>query len=599
LLWPMDRVAVVDREKCRPKDCGLPCIRQCPMVKCDIEAIRLEGGYPVISELLCSGCGICVRRCPFGAISIVRLPTAVEGEAVFRYGPNTFKLYRLPVPLRGYVTGLVGVNGIGKTTVLKLLSGRLKVNLGRPEDPPSLEEVLRKFRGSPLQEYLRALYEGELRVAYKPQYVDRIPEVAKGVVGELLERVDERGVLKQVVEELELQGVMDRPLNVLSGGELQRVAIAAVLCRDADVYLLDEPSSHLDVYQRMKAARAIRRAASGGRMVVVAEHDLAMLDYLSDQVYILYGKPDVYGIVSRAHGVREGINIYIRGYIPDENVRFRSKPITFHERPPMRPETGVEPALKWTDLEKGYETFHLKVEAGEAFLGEVVGIVGKNGVGKTTFMKLLAGVEEPDSGEVVNPYGPEGLSYKPQYPSGLYTGTVREVLEEAGGDKVRKKWFVSEVIEPLHLTDLMDRDVEELSGGALQRLAIAACLLKDAKIYLLDEPSAYLDVEERLSVAKAIKRMVETRHATAFVVEHDVVSLDFMADRLMVFLGEAGRRGEASKPMDMRDGMNMFLKDVGVTFRRDPETRRPRVNKEGSRLDRLQKETGEYYYVRG
>ena len=599
MLWPMDRVAVVDREKCRPKDCGLPCIRQCPMVKCDIEAIRLEGGYPVISELLCSGCGICVRRCPFGAISIVRLPTGVEGEAVFRYGPNTFKLYRLPVPLRGYVTGLVGANGIGKTTVLKLLSGRLKVNLGRPEDPPSVEEVLRKFRGSPLQEYLRALYEGELRVAYKPQYVDRIPEVAKGVVGELLERVDERGVLKQVVEELELQGVMDRPLNVLSGGELQRVAIAAVLCRDADVYLLDEPSSHLDVYQRMKAARAIRRAASGDRMVVVAEHDLAVLDYLSDQVYILYGKPDVYGIVSRAHGVREGINIYVRGYIPDENVRFRSKPITFHERPPMRPEVGTEPALKWTDLEKGYETFHLRVEAGEAFLGEVVGIVGKNGVGKTTFMKLLAGVEEPDSGKVVNPYGLEGLSYKPQYPSGLYTGTVREVLEEAGGDKVRKKWFISEVIEPLHLTNLMDRDVEELSGGALQRLAIAACLLKDAKIYLLDEPSAYLDVEERLSVAKAIKRIVETRHATAFVVEHDVVSLDFMADRLMVFLGEAGRRGEASKPMEMRDGMNMFLKDVGVTFRRDPETRRPRVNKEGSRLDRLQKETGEYYYVRG
>ena len=599
MLWPMDRVAVVDREKCRPKDCGLPCIRQCPMVKCDIEAIRLEGGYPVISELLCSGCGICVRRCPFGAISIVRLPTAVEGEAVFRYGPNTFKLYRLPVPLRGYVTGLVGVNGIGKTTVLKLLSGRLKVNLGRPEDPPSVEEVLRKFRGSPLQEYLKALYEGELKVAYKPQYVDRIPEVAKGVVGELLERVDERGVLKQVVEELELQGVMDRPLNVLSGGELQRVAIAAVLCRDADVYLLDEPSSHLDVYQRMKAARAIRKAASGDRMVVVAEHDLAVLDYLSDQVYILYGKPDVYGIVSRAHGVREGINIYVRGYIPDENVRFRSKPITFHERPPMRPEAGTEPALRWTDLEKGYETFHLRVEAGEAFLGEVVGIVGKNGVGKTTFMKLLAGVEEPDSGEVVNPYGPEGLSYKPQYPSGLYTGTVREVLEEAGGDKVRKKWFISEVIEPLHLTDLMDRDVEELSGGALQRLAIAACLLKDAKIYLLDEPSAYLDIEERLSVTKAIKRMVETRHATAFIVEHDVVSLDFMADRLMVFLGDAGRRGEASKPMEMREGMNMFVKDVGVTFRRDPETRRPRVNKEASRLDRLQKERGEYYYVRG
>ncbi len=597
MLWPMDRVAVVDREKCRPKDCGLLCIRQCPMVKCDVEAIRLEGGYPVISELLCSGCGVCVRRCPFGAISIVRLPTAAEGEAVFRYGPNTFKLYRLPVPLKGYVTGLVGANGIGKTTVLRLLSGKLRVNLGRPEEPPSLDEVLRSFRGSPLQEYLRALYNGELRVAYKPQYVDRIPEVAEGVVGELLERVDERGVLKRVVEGLELRGVMDRPLNILSGGELQRVAIAAVLCRDADVYLLDEPSSHLDVYQRMKMAKAVRSVASEGRMVVVAEHDLAVLDYLSDHVYILYGKPDVYGIVSRAHGVREGINIYVRGYIPDENVRFRDKPITFHERPPMRPEAGSEPALKWTDLEKDYGEFRLNVEGGEAYLGEVVGIVGKNGVGKTTFIKLLAEVEEPDDGEVFNPYGVEALSYKPQYPSGLYTGTVREVLEEAGGERVRKKWFISEVIESLHLIDLMDRDVEELSGGALQRLAIAACLLRDAKIYLLDEPSAYLDVEERLSVARAIKRIVEMRHATAFVVEHDVVSLDFMADRLMVFLGEAGRRGEASKPMEMRDGMNMFLKDVGVTFRRDPETRRPRVNKEGSRLDRLQKERGEYYYV--
>mgnify|MGYP000477533174 CR=1 FL=1 len=593
----MPRIAIVERDRCQPRKCGLVCLRFCPMVRTGVEAIEVgPDGKPIISELLCTGCGICVRKCPFKALSIVRLPEEVEGECVHRYGPNAFALYRLPLPAKGSVLGLVGENGTGKSTALGILAGRIRPNLGRYEDPPGWDEVADFFSGSPLQDHFRALASGELRVAFKPQYVDKIPRVVKGPVGDLLARVDERGVLDELVEELGIGGLMDRPVGVLSGGELQLVAIAATLSREADIYLLDEPTSYLDVRQRLKAARAIRRLVDEGRMVVVAEHDLAVLDYLSDKVCVIYGVPGAYGIVSHVHGVRVGINIYLEGYIPDENVRFRKEPIRFHVKPPTVSWPREAIMLSWGRMSKSYDGgFRLSVEPGEIHEGEVIGILGPNGIGKTTFVKMLAGVEVPDECEYIT--GAPKVSYKPQYISTAYEGTVGELLKEAGAD-LASSWYRSEVLGPLELEKLLDRDVSELSGGELQLVAIGACLTQEADIYLLDEPSAYLDVEERLAVARTIRRVVEARGAAAFVVEHDVIVQDFVADRLMVFSGLPGVEGHASPPMSLRDGMNAFLREVGVTFRRDPDTKRPRVNKEGSRLDRLQKAMGEYYYVK-
>jgi ATP-binding cassette subfamily E protein 1 len=361
---------------------------------------------------------------------------------------------------------------------------------------------------------------------------------------------------------------MERSVDVLSGGELQRVAIAATICRQADVYLFDEPSSYLDVKQRLQAARAIRNLRAEGKTVIVAEHDLAILDYLSDQICVFYGSPGVYGIVSHVHAVRTGINIYLEGFVQDENVRFRKEPILFHVKPPP----------------------------GEAKEGEVIGILGPNGIGKTTFVKLLAGIEKPDEGTPPIESA-STVSYKPQYISAEYQGSVSELLKSVAKEEFDSGWYRSEIVQPLNIELLLDRDISQLSGGELQKVAIAACLSRKAALYLLDEPSAYLDVEERLAMARTIRRVVENRNVTAFVVEHDVVAQDFIGDRLMIFEGEPGVYGEANPPTSLHRGMNNFLREMGITFRRDPNTKRPRVNKEDSKMDRFQKKIGEYYYV--
>src|SRR5512136_1654717 len=392
----MTRIAILDADKCKVKKCDQNCVRFCPMVRSHVEAVRVEGGKAIISEQLCSGCGICVKKCPFKAISIVNLPDELEKDCSHRFGENAFKLFRLPTPGAGTVLGLLGQNGIGKTTTLKVLSGEIKPNLGNFQDPPEWNEIIEFYRGSTLQDYFRRMSERNLKIAHKPQYVDKIPKAVAGKVCSLLEKTDERNLLDKLADELELKRVWDRDLDVLSGGELQRVAVAATLSREADVYLFDEPSSYLDVRQRLQVAKAIRSLKDLQKTIIVAEHDLAIIDYLSDQICVFYGETGVYGVVSHVHGVRTGINIYLQGFIPDENILFRREPIKFHERPPAVSAETRETLLTWKRVEKTFEGFKLVTEPGEIKRGEIVGILGPNGIGKTTFIKLLAGLEETD-----------------------------------------------------------------------------------------------------------------------------------------------------------------------------------------------------------
>jgi ATP-binding cassette subfamily E protein 1 len=236
---------------------------------------------------------------------------------------------------------LVGTNGIGKSTALKILSGKEKPNLGNYEREPGWEEILKYFRGSELQNFFTQILEDRMKATIKPQYVDAIPRSSKvkGTVEKILKERDDRSaaedrdVLGWAVEQAELGHLLNRDIKVLSGGELQRFAIATCAVQLSDVYMFDEPSSYLDVKQRLTAAHMIREILEtrdgDRRYVLVVEHDLAVLDYLSDYVCVLYGTPGAYGVVTMPFSVRQGINAFLAGFIPTENLRFREDSLTF------------------------------------------------------------------------------------------------------------------------------------------------------------------------------------------------------------------------------------------------------------------------------
>jgi len=537
----------------------------------------------------------CVHKCPFDAIRIIGLPEPLKEDLVHQYGKNAFRLFRLAAPKEGEVIGFLGPNGIGKTTAMSILSGEMVPNLGHyRRKRPQWDPVLEHFAGTEIHAYLKKVADGKIRAAVKPQYVDKIGRAYKGTVRELLAKVDDSGRTDEVAGQLALTEILDRDIATVSGGELQRTAIAATLLKEADVYFFDEPSSYLDIHQRLAVARVIRELAVH-RPVVVIEHDLAILDFLTDQAYVMYGSEGAYGIFAQPRPVRTAVNVYLGGYLKEENMRFRTTEIRFDPRPP-RGEWRSESLLEFGRLVKHFPTFSLTVEAGRLRKGEVVGVVGPNATGKTTFVKMIAGEVSPDEGRVA---GKWKVSYKPQYLDATYEGTVRELLVSQAGKKAESGYVESEVLVPLSVKPMIERQVNELSGGELQRVAVALCLARDADVYLLDEPSAYLDSNQRMEAARTIRRVMEKEGKSAILVDHDVYFIDLVSDSIMTFLGTPGREGVASGPFPMREGMNRFLKELNVTFRRDNDTNRPRINKPDSRLDREQKSAGEYYYALG
>ena len=548
---------------------------------------------------MCIGCGICVKKCPFEAIQVINLPTNLDTQTTHRYSANSFKLHRLPTPRPGQVLGLVGTNGIGKSTALKILSGKMKPNLGRFEDVPDWQEILKYFRGSELQNYFTKVLEDNLKPLIKPQYVDHIPRAIKGKqsVKQMLTTKLERDNLEAVCTALDLHVILEREVVQLSGGELQRFAIGMSCVQDADVYMFDEPSSYLDVKQRLNAARIIRSLLTPEVYVIAVEHDLSVLDYLSDFICVLYGMPSAYGVVTLPFSCREGINIFLDGRIPTENLRFRDESLHFKIAEAVEDiDTEKNRRYIYPAMVKTQGDFKLNMAAGSFTDSEIIVMLGENGTGKTTFVKLLAGKIKPDNEDDEQHFK---VSMKPQTIAPKFPGTVRELLLKRARASFMHPQFNTDVLKPMNLEHLMDHAVTTLSGGELQRVAITLCLGTPADIYLIDEPSAYLDSEQRIIAARVIKRFVLHAKKTAFVVEHDIVMATYLADRVVVYSGTPSVESFATAPESLLTGMNKFLASLEITFRRDPTNFRPRINKFNSQLDKEQKAAGTYFFTDG
>ena len=586
------RVAVLLEDRCKPNSNAYNYLKKYSAL-CDMECIQFKGDKCKILETACPVCFNRARHCPDNAVIVINLPEELDSEMSHCYGENSFRLFRLPAPRLEQVVGILGPNGMGKSTAVNLLSGSITPNLGDwSNQTPDWDDVITTFPRGELRDYLALLSEEGVSIAVKPQYIDKLPKIFEGEVNELLERVDDRGDIKKYSEALGIGHILSRKLKSLSGGELQRVALCATLLKEADVYFFDEPSSYLDIYERMRMVRIIQDLSAMGKRVLVVEHDLAILDVLCDLLHVVYGERAAYGIFTPPRTTRTAINAYLDGYLPEENVRIRDKPIRFVRGRTRGEDIGL-PILKWGDMEKKMGDFQLTTGQGEVRSAEVIGVVGPNATGKTTMVRMIAGELEPDQGWCTME---AEVSYKPQHVSTDFQGSVQLWLDVEIGSKWRSGEFHTQVIRPLQIDKMLDLDASRLSGGELQAISIAICLGKDADLYLLDEPSAHLDANARMEAAKAIKRTMESNEKAAMVIDHDIYFVDIVSDSLLVFEGEGGKQGHAVGPLSLRKGMNRFLSGVGVTFRRDHESKRPRINKPGSVKDREQKTNGEYFY---
>jgi len=590
------RVAVLDQDLCQPQKCGLECIKYCPVNKSGAECVTIneESKKAQIDEDICNGCGICVKVCPFDAITIVNLASELAEDKIHQYGTNSFRLYKLPTPRKGEVVGLLGRNGMGKSTVVNILSGKLKPNLGRYENPPEWDEIFKHYSGTELKQHFQKIEQNQIRASIKPQQIQHLAEAFDGTGNELLDKYDERGVTRELVRELGLENSMEQSLKELSGGELQRIAVAAAASKDTEFYFFDEPSSYNDVFQRTGVAKVIQSLAKIGKSVMVVEHDLTLLDFLSDYIEVLYGEPTAYGIVSNILSTKIGINVFLDGYLPNENVRFRDKKFSMDVSSSSTDifQEGSD-IVKYPRLEKNFDSFSVTIEPGRVRKGEVLGIMGANALGKTTMMKMIAGVEKPDVGSIDKKIK---IAYKPQYLQNDFDVEVISLLEKASGGPIEGSQEEEQILDPLKIRKLYNKSVKNLSGGELQKVAVASCLIQKVDLYALDEPSAFLDVEDRIAVAKFLQKFVRSFGKSAIIIDHDLQLMDLVSDSMIIFEGESGKAGIATSPMPKPEAMNRFLKSLDMSFRRDEKSLRPRVNKMESRLDKEQKTSGNFYH---
>lgn len=425
---------------------------------------------------------------------------------------------------------LCGRSGCGKSTLLKLINGIIPEFYDGEISGSVMVNGMNTFT-TPIYELSKNV--GSVFQNPKTQFytTNTTDEIAFGLENFGIKREVINKRLIEVEKELKLEHLMNRNIFELSGGEKQKIAIASIYALNPEIYVLDEPSSSLDIKTMNELSHIITKLKSIGKTIVIAEHRLWYLKDIVDRaIYIEDGKIikeysiDEIDNLKEAERMRTGLRHTnyksIKAYVPSETV-------------------CNENLLKVENLifRKSAKTI-LHIDNLKFHYGNIIGIIGENGIGKSTFAKIVCGLYRESKGEFLKKNKrfssrsrlKESLLIMQEVNCQLFTDSVYDELLLTS--KTKDKNVIDDWIDDMDLKNISERNPHTLSGGQKQRVIILSALLSDKEILFFDEPTSGLDYRNMMIVAKNIKKVKE-ENRLILIISHDTEFLESVCDTVI------------------------------------------------------------------
>ena len=413
---------------------------------------------------------------------------------------------------------ICGESGCGKTTMTKLINGLIPHFVRDVSVDGTITVCGKNVAEMPMYEIAELV--GSVFQNPRTQffYTNSNAEMAFGLENRGVEPEYIRKRIKNTINELDIEKLEDRDVFSMSGGEKQLLAFASVYAMNPQIYVLDEPSANLDIAAMEKLSERMKVIKEKGHTVVVAEHRLAWIQKFADRIiYMKEGRieqeftSDEFKALSDLKRKQMGL----RSIVPEQ---IQIPEITGNSEDAVLQICNLSCKRKKQMI---FQNISLSARA-----GDIIGITGKNGAGKSTFCNCLCGLLKPKGGEIL--YQGKKLSEKAR--TKLFGMVMQEVNHQLFSDSVKNECMLAneeaseqeirELLEIFDLEEYAEYHPMILSGGQRQRLAICQAVMGEKKLLIFDEPTSGLDFRHMCQVEKLMKQLSEEKYII-IVVTHD------------------------------------------------------------------------------